>query len=94
MFVSFLPLVTLTSRSSGAGVLADDHALVDIDAGADEQLATLLEVPEREGHRRAIGHADEHAALARLQIAGPGPYPTNRWWSTPSPRVSVMNSLR
>ena len=27
----------------GAGVLADDHALVDVDAGTDEQLAPLLE---------------------------------------------------
>src|SRR5215216_4433688 len=30
----------------GAGVLADDHALVHLGAGADEQLAPLLELPE------------------------------------------------
>ena len=39
-----------------ARVLADDHALVDLDAGADEQLRTLLEVEQavRVGCARAI----------------------------------------
>src|SRR5688500_11001904 len=31
---------------AGAGVLADDHALVDVDTGTDEELAALLEIPE------------------------------------------------
>ena len=55
-----LACVALTSRSSGARVLADDHALVDLVAGADEQRAALLQVHQRElrgdaasGRRRA-----------------------------------------
>ena len=35
-----------------SGVLADDHPLVDLDAGADEQLGALLEVEQAVGVRR------------------------------------------
>ena len=38
---------------AGAAVLAHDHALVDLDAGADEQLGALLEVEQAVGIRGA-----------------------------------------
>ena len=44
MLVSFRSLVRLTSMSSDARVLADDHALVHLGAGRDEQRAALLQV--------------------------------------------------
>ena len=55
----------------GAGVLADDHALVDLLAGPDEQRAALLEVEQGErGHRAAaVGH--QRAGRARAQLAVP-----------------------
>ena len=37
----------------GAAVLADDHALVDLVAGRDEQLGPLLQAVQAEGHRPA-----------------------------------------
>ena len=42
MLVSFFSRTALTSRSSERAVLADDHALVDLVAGLDEQRAALL----------------------------------------------------
>ena len=55
----------------GAGVLADDHALVDRRAGADEQLAPVLHVGEGVGRRvaGAVGHED--AGLAARDLALP-----------------------
>ena len=47
MLVCFFSFVTFTSRSFGARVLADDHALVDLRGGLDEDLAALLEVRDR-----------------------------------------------
>ena len=44
LLVSFFSFVGFTSISSGTRVLADDHPLVDLDAGPDEHLAALLEV--------------------------------------------------
>ena len=65
MLVSFFSLVGLTFISSGRGVLADDHPLVDLDAGADEELAALLEVEQRVAGRVTASVGDEHAALAQ-----------------------------
>ena len=44
MLVRCFSLTALTSRSSARDVLADDHPLVDLLAGTDEQRAALLEV--------------------------------------------------
>jgi uncharacterized peroxidase-related enzyme len=64
MLVSFLPLSTLTSRSLSRGVLADDHALIDLHAGLDHHRAAILQVPQREGHRLALVVGDQHAVGA------------------------------
>jgi hypothetical protein len=40
-------------------VLADDHALVDLGARADEHRAALLQVREREAGRRSLAVGDE-----------------------------------
>ena len=47
MLVSFFSLRRVDVHVARAGVLADDHPLVDVDAGADEQLRALLEVEQR-----------------------------------------------
>ena len=54
MLVSCLPLIGLTSRSLSRRVLADDHALVDLDAGIDHHRPAVLEVPQRVGHGGAL----------------------------------------
>src|SRR4051794_27278616 len=58
---------------AGSSVLADDHALVDLDPGTDEQLGPLLEVEQAVGVARPgpIGHQD--AGRAMRHFAGPGP---------------------
>src|SRR5690606_30509464 len=56
-------------------ILADDHALVHGHTRADEQRAALLEVPERVGDARAVGHADHDAAVATANRTGPGSVP-------------------
>ena len=55
----------------GARVLADDHALVDLLARADEQRAALLQVHQRELRGRAAAVGDERAGRARAQLARP-----------------------
>ena len=52
-------------------VLADDHPLVDLDAGADEQLRALLEVEQPVGVRRPGPVADQHAGRPVRDLAGP-----------------------
>ena len=51
------------------GVLADDHAFVELVAGRDEQDAALLEHVERVGDRLAIAHRDQDAVLPALDRA-------------------------
>ena len=55
----------------GAGVLADDHPLVDVGARPDDERAAFLEVDEGEGGRlpRAVG--DEAAGRSRPELAVP-----------------------
>ena len=55
----------------GAGVLADDHALVDLVAGPHEQRPALLEVEQRERGHRAPAVGDQRAAGAGAQLAVP-----------------------
>ena len=55
----------------GARVLADDHALVDLLAGADEQRPALLEVHQRELRRAPAAVGDQRAGRPRAQLAGP-----------------------
>src|SRR5690606_30863511 len=59
-----LALGDVDFQVAGAGVLTDDHALVDGHAGSDEQLAAFLEVPEGERDTGAVGHAHHDAAVA------------------------------
>ena len=54
-----------------ARVLADDHALVELLAGPDEQRAALLQVHQRELRRDARAVGDQRAGRARAQLAGP-----------------------
>lgn len=55
----------------GAAVLADDHALVELVAGGDEQRAALLQRGQREpgGLAGAVGH--ERSARSGAQLAEP-----------------------
>src|SRR3954468_21270327 len=55
----------------GARVLPDDHPLVDLLAGPDEQRAALLKVHQRELRGRAGTVGDEGAGRARAQLAEP-----------------------
>ena len=71
MFVFCFSRTTLTIMSPGAAVLADDHALVDLLARADEQLAARLQVVERVAGRRADAVGEHRPALAVGQLAGP-----------------------
>src|SRR5690606_5478178 len=45
------------------GIFADDHALVELFAGADEQHAAVLQRVQRVSHRLALLHRDQHAVL-------------------------------
>ena len=55
-----------------AGVKADDHAVVDLDAGADEHLAALLQRHQRVLGCGALAVRDQRAVLARADLAVPG----------------------
>ncbi len=48
-----------------ARVQPNDHALVNLFAGTDEQLASVLQVEQGEAQRLAGGIGDQHAVLAR-----------------------------
>src|SRR6185503_9519690 len=52
--------------------LADDHALVDLGARRDEELAALLEVQQGERRGGAAPVADERAGRPRAELAVPG----------------------
>src|SRR5207249_294367 len=52
-----------------AGVVADDHAFVNFNARADEELASLLQVPQREGGADAGTVGDERSGGARGHFA-------------------------
>ena len=71
MFVRCFSLRGVDVEVVGAGVLADDHALVDLLAGLDEERAALLQRVQGEGRRApgAVGH--ERAGRARAQVARP-----------------------
>ena len=53
------------------GVLADDHALVDVHARSDEQLPAVLEVEQCELRRGAGAVGDERAVRPRRDVAEP-----------------------
>ena len=53
-----------------ARVFADDHALIDLVAGADEQPAALLKRVERVGGGDAGFHRDQRAGVAGPDLAG------------------------
>ena len=61
MLVSFFSLRRVDGHVARAAVLADDHAFVDLVAGADEHLGPLLQAVQAEGHRLAGDHRDQHA---------------------------------
>src|SRR5205823_12884191 len=54
-----------------ADVLADDHALVDLLAGTDEQQAALLEVQQRELRGLAAAIGDERPRRPGPELAMP-----------------------
>src|SRR3989344_3833569 len=51
------------------GRIADDHALIDFDCGADVEDAALLQIPQRETERLACGHGYHRADLLALDFA-------------------------
>src|SRR6266545_2179563 len=52
-----------------ADVLSDDHALIHLDAGADEELTALLGLVQAERRGRARFEGDERAEVSRLDRA-------------------------
>src|SRR5450755_1887572 len=52
-----------------AGVLADDHALVDLAAGRDHHRAAVLQLEHRVGHGLALIVGDQDAVAAALDVA-------------------------
>ena len=107
MLVCFFSFVTFTSMSS-AGVLADDHALVDGRARLDEDFSPLLQVPDRIGGCGAGAIRDQHAGHARLDRAVPWLPPGEQVVHDPGalglgqelrtepdqPRAGMRNSIR
>ena len=71
MLVCFFSLVGIDVHVLGAGVLADDHPLVDLDAGADEKGASLLQVGQGVGGGRAAAIGDHRPVGAGTQLAVP-----------------------
>ena len=61
MLVSFFSLQGLTDHVVAAGVLGDDHPLIDLVARLDEHRSALLEIIEGEGDDLAAYQADHHA---------------------------------
>ena len=52
-----------------AGVLADDHAAIDPDAGSDQHRPAILKIPNRIGHGRALAIGDQRAGAPAGDIA-------------------------
>ncbi len=65
-----LGLERIDDQVVGPAVQPDDLSLVDFLAGADEQLAAILQREQRVGIRRALVHADQGAVLARGDTIG------------------------
>src|SRR5271157_3027148 len=57
-------LAWIDDHVTAAGVLTDDHALVDVVSRLYEHGPALLQVVERKAHGLASGHADHHAIAA------------------------------
>ncbi len=72
MLVSCFACSPHSPQVVGPGVLADDHALIDLHARLDEERAALLEIPERVGHRVARAVRDENAVAAAFDFAAIG----------------------
>src|SRR5438093_8251833 len=53
-----------------ADVLPHDHALVDVDAGSEEELPAALRLREPEGRRGAILPGDQRSEVPRVDVAG------------------------
>src|SRR5229473_1695830 len=53
-----------------AGIFAEDHAFVDVDGGADEELAALLDIPQRKRGGDAGTVGDERARGAQGHFSG------------------------
>ncbi len=53
-----------------AGIFAEDHAFIDLDGRADEELAALLNIPQRERGRNSGTVRDERASGAQGHFAG------------------------
>ena len=73
MLVSFFSLVMFTSMSSDAGVLADDHALVDLGGRRDQHGAALLQVEHRERGRLARTGRRPGTGRPAAQVPAHGP---------------------
>src|SRR6185369_8262167 len=59
-----LPFAGVDVQVVVLGVLADDHATVDLDSGADEEYAARLEGIQGVGRGFAVLHGHQHAVLA------------------------------
>ena len=95
MFVRCFSLTGVDVEVVGARVLADDHALVDLLAGPDEQRAALLQVHQRELGGRCRGGRRRATPVGRVRSSpNHGSQPSKTWCSRPVPRVSVRNSVR
>src|SRR6185503_7727527 len=68
-----LPTHDVHFQIARADVLADDHTLVNLDSGTDEQLAALLGLVETEGGRRTGLVRDQRPQIARLDWTCEGP---------------------
>ena len=71
MFESFLLLRRVDVEITGACVLSDDHPLVDLGAGSDEELSPLLQVEQRERGRGAASVGDKAPRWPRPQGSVP-----------------------
>ena len=71
MFVSFFGFDGVHVEVVVARVLADDHPLVELVAGRDEERAALLQRLDREAGRLPAAVGDEAAGRPRAQLAVP-----------------------
>ena len=78
----------------GPGVLAHDHALVDLVAGSHEQDAALLQVEQRERGHGPAPVGDQGAGGPRAQVPVPRLPAIEHVVEEAGPRVSVRNSVR
>ena len=64
--VQLLGLHRIDVQVVPARVLADDHALIGLFAGADEHDAAVFQVPQGEGGGFTVRVRDQHARAARV----------------------------